>query len=83
MFIDQGTLVDVMAGACAGRVGWVRKIRINDHDGSVLVWVDVITHSGADFELMLFEPIQLKRRKVTPVQLERMELVYESHLAQA
>lgn len=76
MFIDQGSFVDVVDGPLAGRRGVVRKIRIEDQTGAVLVGVDLINPGTGGFDLMLFAPLELKRTKLTPAQLERMHLIY-------
>lgn len=77
MFIEQGSHVDIMAGPYAGRRGIVRKIRICDETQKLLIGVDVINPAIAGFDLMLFEAIQIKRRRhMTATEFERFEMLY-------
>lgn len=81
MFIDEGCHVDIMDGPYAGRRGIVRKIRICDDSQKVFIGVDVVNYSNANFELMLFDPIQLKRRRgMTPRERERFEMLHAACL---
>lgn len=77
MFIEQGSFVDIMDGSYAGRWGIVRKIRICDQTQNLLIGVDVINPATADFDLVLVDKDWIKgRRRMTPVERERFELLY-------
>ena len=84
MFIEQGSHVDILAGPYAGWRGIVRKIRICDETQKLLIGVDVINPAIAGFDLMLFEPIQLKRRRhMSAAEFERFEMLLAACRAEA
>lgn len=84
MFIDQGAIVDIVAGRLAGRFGVVEKIRIEDVSAQVFVGVRVFNPDSGNIELNLFEPIHLKRRRdMTPAQVERVRSMLEVYRLEA
>lgn len=75
MFIDALTVVDIMVGKCAGRRGVVDKIRISNHDASVTVFVRVFNPQSGASDLMMFDPIELKKSRLSAVKIERLQLM--------
>lgn len=73
MLIKQQTVVDIVGGRLAGGRGVVREINIVQETGDAMLWVDVFNLQTGGVDLMMFEPLQLKRSTgMNPSQIERM-----------
>lgn len=79
-FIKEGDHVDIVGGPWAGRVGVVKRIAIDDTCGQALVFVDALKANGWEFETGFVAPLEIKRRKLTSRQVERLDLMHQSHL---
>ena len=70
-FISQLDIVDIVDGRHAGKRGMVEKITICAHgSGVVFVWVQVFNLQTGGCDCMQFEPKQLRRAKLRPLNEE-------------
>lgn len=70
-FIRSLDLVDIVDGRKAGARGMVEEIVIcGQGSGAVLVWVQVFNLQTGGCDLMQFEPKQLRRAKLRPMNEE-------------
>lgn len=73
-FISQLDIVDIVDGRKAGARGMVEKITIcGEGSGVVLVWVQVFNLQTGGCECMQFEPKQLRRAKLRPMNAELLK----------
>ena len=70
-FISQLDIVDIVDGRHAGARGMVEKITLcGQGSGVVLVWVQVFNLQTGGCDCMQFEPKQLRRAKLRPLNAE-------------
>ncbi len=73
MFIRRGSHVEIIAGGCAGCFGIVRDF-LMDEAGECLVFVEFWHGYSGKFLRHFFKGSELKRRKVSPILREQIEL---------
>lgn len=83
MFIDTGSMVTIKDNYARkelrGRFGKVSRIRIVSHTGDVMVFVNVFNPNTGGDDLMLFDPVDLMRRRNIAIDSKRPIATDELH----
>lgn len=82
MFIDALGVVDIVNGRYAGRRGVVEKIRIISASSAVLVFVNVFNQQTGGVDLMTFNPEDLKKARLKPINYERLQILAQISAAE-
>lgn len=66
MFIDVGTFVEVRTDSpladLRGKFGFVDKVRIMNHNGDVLVWLELFELNRRAARLVMVSPTDIRRK---------------------
>jgi ribosomal protein L14E/L6E/L27E len=82
VFIDNLSVVDIVAGRYAGRRGVVEKIRIVSATGAVMVCVNVFNQQTGGVDLMVFDPLDVKKARLKPLNIERLQILAQISAAE-